>query len=632
MIRRLFFFALLPVCAAAQESPVIAPTWETQTHARKYLLGIPGPRGQITDRNGQPLAQNRVAHSLCVVFPSPPTMKDAEAITYARRQIAKAENILSRKINVSNEEIVRHYRNRALLPMEILQNLMPAEMTALKEVPDGLFLRPVYVRFYPNGSLAGHVIGYTGRRSGLPDRPIQNNDLLWPDTQGREGLEQVFDEQLAGRVGQMNLTFDQAGNQISEVIAIPPEPGNNVITTLDEALQRKCEEILAERTKRGAIVVLDPRNGDILALASWPVFNPNDFVPFISTEHFKRLQDDEDVPLLPRAFRSAYPPGSTFKTFSGLAALESKAVTPSTLLPCPPSFTLGKFTFRNWKKEHAGDLNFARALTQSCNTWFYQVGLRTGGKAIIEWATSLGLGKKTGIPLTSEVEGRIPTDEYMQRVHNRRILDGDVVNMSIGQGDILVSPLQMAQAMGVIANGGTLFQSRLVSHVQKHGDEIVSAYNVRAKANLAISPSTIAEIHRGLVDVVSSGSGTAARARVPGVKVAGKTGTAQWGPKDRQRIAAWFAGFAPAENAEVAFAAVYEGEPGVRSVGGGTHAAPLIGELLRDYFEKRKAERAEAAGETEEEPAPQQEPEPEFEEPVVPASIPINIPEYDLSN
>ncbi len=624
MIRRLFLLSLLPVFAWSQDAPVITPTWETQTHARKYLLGIPGPRGQITDRHGQPLAQNRVAHSLCVVFPSPPTMKDGEAISYARRQIDNAERILSKKIAVSDEEIVRHYRSRALLPMEILQDLRPAEMTALRELPAGLFLRPVYVRFYPNGHLAGHVLGYVGRRSGLPDRPLQNNDLLWADTQGRDGLEQVFDEQLSGKVGQMNLTFDQAGNQISEVIAIPPEPGNNVITTLDEALQRKCEEILAKKAQRGAIVVLDPRNGDILALASWPVFNPNDFVPFISSEQYKRLQDDEDVPLLPRAFRSAYPPGSTFKTFSGLAALESKAVSPGTLLPCPPSFTLGRFTFRNWKKEHAGDLTFAGALTQSCNTWFYQAGLRTGAKAIIEWATSLGLGKKTDIPLPSEAEGRIPTDEYMQRVHNRRILDGDVVNMSIGQGDILVTPLQMAQAMGVIANGGTLFQSRLVSHVQRHGDEIISAYNVRAKANLAISPSTIAEIHRGLVDVVSSGSGTASRARVPGVRVAGKTGTAQWGPKNRQRIAAWFAGFAPAENAELAFAAVYEGEPGVRSVGGGTHAAPLIGELLKDYFAKRRAEKSDGTVE----PEPEQEPEPEYEEP----GIPIIIPEYDHSN
>ncbi len=591
----LLLFAAPVVRAQTTADPApITATWETQKQARTFMLGIPAPRGQITDRNGAPLAQSRMAHNLAMVFPTPPTLSDVQVLAHARKEIAAAERLLSRRIPVEDDAILKHYHNRPLLPMELVQDLLPPEIAVLKNPPAGLMVRPVYQRFYPNGRLAGHLLGYCGRRSGLPDRPLQNNDLLWPDSEGREGIEQTFDKQLQGKVGQMNVTFDEAGNKSSESVAIPPEPGQNVVTTLDEALQRKCEELLEKNTERGAIVVMDPNNGDILAMASWPVFNPNDFIPFISADKFKRLQEDPDVPLLPRAYRSAYPPGSVFKCFIGLAALESGAITTDSEFECPSSFTLGRLTWRNWKKDHAGSLNFEQALTQSCNTWFYQVGLRTGAKSILEWANSVGFGNRTGIPLASESIGRIPSDEFMLRTHGRRILEGDVVNMSIGQGDILITPLQMARAMSILANGGTVYQPRLVSQVQTVGNEVSSGYSVRAVSKLAISPKTLAAIHEGMVDVVSSGGGTAASARVKKVRVAGKTGTAQWGPKRRERTAAWFAGFAPAEEPQFAFAAVYEGGPGDDSIHGGSHAAPLIGKLLREVFAKQKEEKKDA--------------------------------------
>src|SRR5690606_8436975 len=276
--------------------------------------------------------------------------------------------------------------------------------------------------------------------------------------------------------GQLNITVDEAGKIASERIAIPPQPGYNVVTTLDENIQRLCEETLAKSGRPGAIVVINPNDGDILAMASWPVFNPNKFVPAISSADYQAFQDVPHMPLLPRAFRSAYPPGSTFKVPVGLAALESGAVGIHDEFSCPPSFSLGRLTFRNWKKEHAGMLNFAQALTQSCNTWFYQVGIKTGSRPIIEWSRKLGFGEKTGIPLAAEAAGRIPTDEYMQKNYNRKLMDGDVANMSIGQGDLLISPLQMAQAMAAIGNGGTLLQTRLVQQVQSIDNQIVTAY------------------------------------------------------------------------------------------------------------------------------------------------------------
>jgi penicillin-binding protein 2 len=303
------------------------------------------------------------------------------------------------------------------------------------------------------------------------------------------------------------------------------------------------------------------------------------------------VQKDPAVPLLPRAYRSAYPPGSTFKTFVGLSALEEGKIKADTEFGCPSAIGVGNALFHNWKKTDAGSLNFIEALTQSCNTWFIQAGLKTGSKPIINWTTRLGLGQKTGLPLKGEEKGNIPTDEYMLRVQKRKILSGDLANMSIGQGDILITPLQMAQAYGVIADGGQFHQSRLVSQIQSLDNKVVAAYPDRIRDNLAIKPEIMDQLRKALVDVTESGNGTAHKAQVEGIHVAGKTGTAQWGGggnPDKQRTAAWFAGFAPAENPRYAFAAVYEGEPGDNSIHGGSHGAPLIGKTLQKIFAPAK--------------------------------------------
>ncbi len=571
--------------APASEDSEFTPTWETQKQARTYLLGIPAPRGQIVDRNGSPLAQTRVSYNLGITFPTPLRFKDREVISYVEARVREARKLTGRMISVQEEQVLKHYKNRGILPFTIAQDLKPAELEAYHQAkPTNLTLEPAYQRFYPNGQLAGHVIGYAGRAGRNPDGPIQNNELLWPNAEGREGLEQTFDAQLQGKIGQYNIAFDATGKKASEQVSIPPQPGYNVITTLDENIQRLAEESLAKGTKRGALVVMDPNNGDILALASWPTINPNDFIPGISTEAFKALQEDKNIPLLPRAYRSAYPPGSTFKCFVGLAALQSGKVGRYDEFGCPPAYNVGNLTFRNWKKTHTGSLNFADALTQSCNTWFYQVGLKIGAAPIIDYSLQLGLGQKTGIPLNGEAEGRIPNDEYMLRVHKRKIMPGDVANLSIGQGDTLVSPLQMAQAMAVIGNGGTVYQTRLVQQVQSIDGQIVTAYNVRARGQVVIDEEVLKALKQGMTQVVSSRSGTASRAGVPGIKVAGKTGTAQWGSKENERTAAWFAGFAPADEPKYAFAAVYEGEANNDDVHGGTQAAPLIGKVLKELF------------------------------------------------
>jgi penicillin-binding protein 2 len=582
------------------------PTWETQKGARTYLLGIPAPRGQITDRRGLPLAQTRVSYNLGIVFPTPLSFDDAQVKRFAEQQIILARTITGRPISIPEDVLLKHYKNRGVLPLIIAQDLKEFETARLREHnAPGLTLQPVYLRWYPQGELAGHVVGYAGRAGKPLEKPIENNDLLWPEAEGREGLEQTFDDQLKGKVGQLNLSFDATGKKASEQILIPPVPGYNVITTLDASLQRMCEEALQKGCKRGAMVFMDPNTGDILALASWPTINPNWFIPAISQADFDGLRNDPNNPLIPRAYRSAYPPGSVFKIIVGLAAFQSGKISPEDEFSCPPSMQIGNLTFRNWKKQHAGDLNFVDAFTQSCNPYFYQVGLRIGAVAISDTALRVGLGLRTGIPLAAETGGRIPTEDYMQRVYKRKFMPGDTANLSIGQGDTLVSPLQMAQAMAAIGNGGTLYQARLVAQVQGLENQIVTAYDVRARSDLGIDKKTMAALRRACIGVVSSPAGTAGRAAVDGVQVGGKTGTAQWGPKNNERTAAWFAGFAPVEKPRYAFAAIYEGEANNDDVHGGTQAAPMIGRVLKQILkpEKRAKKPVKKKSEDDDQPA-----------------------------
>ena len=580
------------------------PTWETQRQARTYTLAIPAPRGQITDRNGRPLAQSRLSYNLAINFPTPLDWQDAKVISFARQQITLAKGLLKRDIQITDQAILNHYKNRGVLPLDIVEDLLPTELSVIQGgLPQELLLRQTYVRFYPNGTLASHMIGYTGREAPLSTRPIENNDLIFPESEGREGIEQIFDNELRGQPGILHITYDKSGKKTSERIARQPVPGYNVITTLDDNLQRLCEKTLAENTKRGALVLIDAPSGEILAMASNPGFNPNDFVPVIRPAIFDAYSKDPSDPLVPRAFRSAYPAGSTFKTFVGFAALETGKIKPGDEFNCPPALTVGDHTFRNWKKTGAGSLNFKEALTQSCNTWFYQVALKIGAPPIIEYANRLGLGKKTGIPVNSEAPGNIPTDEYMMRVHRRKIKNGDVANMAIGQGDILISPLQMAQAMGVISQGGRFHQTRLVKQVQTIDNRVVAAYPDRVRDEIPVSPEVDAVLRKALVAVTSDGQGTAHRAKVKGIKVAGKTGTAQWGPTEKQRTAAWFTGFLPAENPQYAFAALYEGEPNDNSVHGGSHAAPIIGKLFKQIYAAEKAAADDSKTEEEEKPS-----------------------------
>jgi penicillin-binding protein 2 len=522
-----------------------------------------------------------------VVFPRPFTFTDAQLVEFIQQEALALSQVLGRSVPAATETALRHYkaRDRAFIPWIILQNLSEEDQKKIRATHrDTWELLPFYVRNYPAGPIASHLLGYLGRTGSFPSGPVENNDPLWPDFDGRDGLEKAFDSVLRGEAGQLNVTYDGTGKKTSEQVAIPPIAGKHVITTLDSELQRVCEKVLSAKSKRGAVVIIDPNSGDILAMASTPSFDPAKFLTN-SPEALALLNDSVNSPMTPRGFRGIYPPGSTFKCFVGIAAIDSGTISPNDEFDCPPLLQIGNETKGNWNKKENGFLNLSKALEQSCDTWFYQVSLKLKSKPITDYAFQFGFGEKSTLPLADEKSGFIPTEESMRRLNPPESLTGgNLANLSIGQGAIQVTPLQMALAMGALANGGLLYQPRIVQQTQDVTGSVVHAYEVDVRRKIEISAEALSAVREGMVLAVSGGRGTAHAANLKNVTVAGKTGTAQWGPKHKERSAAWFAGFAPAEGPRLAFAAVYEGEINDHSVHGGSHAAPIIGEILRDYF------------------------------------------------
>ena len=564
-------------------APLVAPSWETRQQAR--IVSIPGVRGDILDRKDQPLATTVVHMNLAVDFSSQEKLPAATAVVYAKTLIAKAGQLLKRHLIIADKEIARHYQENRILPLDIAKNLTQTEKATINAAGvNGLMLHPTYERVYPYGSMAAHVLGYLSRTDRPLRMPKEAANLLWAESEGKDGLEQTFDKELAGKLGKVVYDTNAEGNKAQKMIAAP-ETGATVVTTLDLELQKLCDKELAAGRARGAMVIVDPANGDILAMSSFPTFDPNVFAAGISQKQFKALNENPSLPMLPRAFRAAYPPGSTFKVFLGISALESGSISLDDMLDAPAAMRIGGCVMHSCAKRDLGPLTFSQALEYSCNTWFFQAGLRTGAKPIVDWAVKFGFGEKTGIPLQSEASGSVPTDAYLASRHLPPLGSVGIANISIGQGDLLITPLQMAEAMAAIGNGGILYQTRLVREVRDANGQVVTDYKPKAKAQLPFTQQNWDELKEAMVAVITTKLTTGV-APIPGIDVAAKTGTAEWGPKGKGRTAAWFAGFAPANNPKYAFAIIYECDGGGH---GGVVAAPVAMQVLRQAFKEKPA-------------------------------------------
>ena len=548
----------------------------TRRDARTITLKIPAPRGQIVDRVGLPLAQNEVVYQVGLQYLQFENADRDFVINWARTRLDSLHAFYPGVRTISDDELYDHYENRRWLPLLVSGPLREKEARALEpKLTSGLTLQAVYQRFYPNDSLAAHIIGYSGSVGKMPTGPINFNEPIFEESEGRAGLEKIFNQELTGDPGMKRLIFDENGKKLLEEQVKRPRPGGTVVTTLDLKWQKLAEEILRDGAQRGAFVVLDAITGEVLVMASRPSFDLNRFIPGIGEKDFKALNEDPSMPLYSRAFQSVYPPASSFKPVVAMTALNNNVVTPNSTIYCPAAVQVGNHVFKNWSKIPEGDINVKRALARSNNSWFYQVGIKTGPTAFLSTARRFGFGSKTGLPLIGESEGLVPNDEYMRRVHKRRIMDGDTANMSIGQGPLLATPLQVAQVMAGIANGGALPQLHLIRQIQDTRGRVVKAAMPERRNWLGIDDEAIQTVRQGMRDVVNAGYGTGQRAALDYAELCGKTGTAQWGPPSKDQRLAWFAGFLPYDNPRYSFAVVYEGRPG-ETVSGGRMAAPMV--------------------------------------------------------
>ncbi len=553
----------------------------TRKDARTITLKIPAPRGQIVDREGAAIAQNRVAYQVALQFRQFENADRDFVVSWARTRLDALQLIVKKLTPKTDEEIYDHYKNRRWLPLLVTSQLDEKEAHAIEsKLSAGLVLQPIYCREYPHGEVASHIIGYSGSVGKLPTGPINFNEPLWEESEGRAGLEKLFNEQLTGEPGMKRLLFDESGNKLLEEQVKRPRPGGTLVTTLNLEWQMLAEKTLRNGSKRGAFVVIDVVTGEVLVMASRPSFDLNRFIPGINDVDFKQLNDDPSQPLFGRAFQSVYPPASSFKPIVALAALNNGKVTENSEIYCPASITIGRTVMRNWNKNPEGSINVKRALARSCNTWFYQVGIDVGHSAFLNVARRLGFGEKTGLPLVGESPGLVPSDEWMLKNEKRRILDGDTANLAIGQGSLLASPLQVAQAMAGIANGGALPKLQLIRQVQDTRGRVVKAAIPERRNWLGIDPKAVEVVHKGMSDVVNGPGGTGSAAQLSYTTLCGKTGTAQWGPPAKEQRLAWFAGFLPEDNPRYSFAVLYEGSPG-ETVSGGRMAAPMV----KKFFE-----------------------------------------------
>ncbi len=553
----------------------------TRKDARTITLKIPAPRGMIVDRNGEAIAQNKVVYQVALQYRQFENADRDFVVNWGRTRLDMLQGLVKNVIPKTDDELYAHYRHRRWLPLLVTHEMSEKEAREIEgKLTSGLVLAPLYSRFYPEDSLAAHIIGYTGSVGKLPTGPINFNEPLWEETEGRAGLEKLFDTQLTGDPGMKKLLFDENGNKLLEEQVKRPRPGGTLVTTLDLKWQKLAEETLRKGCRRGAFVVIDVITGEVLVMASQPSFDLNRFIPGISETDFKALNEDPSTPLYGRAFQSAYPPASSFKPIVALAALNNGVVTENSTIYCPAAISVGNAVFNNWTKTPEGSINVKRAIARSCNTWFYQVGIKVGPNSFLSLARRLGFGSRSGLPLVGETPGLVPNDEWMLRNEKRRILDGDTANMSIGQGSLLASPLQVAQGMAGIANGGALPKLQLIRQVQDTRGRVIQAPLPERKEWLGVDYSAVEVVRKGMSDVVNSGGGTGRSAGLSYTTLCGKTGTAQWGPPSKNMRLAWFAGFLPEDNPRYSFAVLYEGRPGEK-VSGGRMAAPMV----KKFFE-----------------------------------------------
>ena len=536
-------------------------------------------RGLLYDRNGELLANNIPSFQLYISLED---VQDRETLITRLPQYLDID-----KQEISDKLSKKSRRGRVKIKAGITLKEVAIIESHRLELP-GVVIQPEYQRHYPLETYASHVLGYVGEISESQLKDPEFSDLQQGRIIGQYGVERTFDEYLLGETGEEVIEVDALGYPKRSLSVRRPLAGDDLYLTLDIRLQRLAEDLLGEEA--GAIVALDPWNGDVLALASKPGFNPNDVSGGISAKDWQRFLQDPRHPLTNRAIQGQYPPGSVFKIVMAAALLETQTLSAQESVPCHGTFPFGKRVFRDWKAGGHGKVNLTKAIAESCDVYFYKAGNQLGIEPIATYARQFGLGEKTGIALPSERSGLVPSSEWKKRVKGEPWYPGETISISIGQGFLTVTPIQMARMISIVATNGRVVQPRLfkASRLRRTGN--LKEEPEPPIQQLAIPPETFAHIKEGLSAVVTEG--TAQRAKSDLVRIAGKTGTAQVvalkpdGDKNKNkelqkefRDHAWFVAFAPLEHPKIAVAVLVE-----HMGHGGSASAPLAKTLIEAYM------------------------------------------------
>ncbi|RMH08395.1 MAG: penicillin-binding protein 2 [Nitrospirae bacterium] len=537
-------------------------------------------RGLIFDRHGVLLANNVPSFNLYV------DLKDVPD----RAELVRELGTL---LKVDPKTLATKLQPRGVLTRVKVKSGLTLREAALIEshrlsLP-GVVIQAEYQRNYPVGAYAGHVLGYVGEISEDQLRQKEYEGLIRGSIVGQYGIERTYDRILRGRAGRKLIEVDALGHEKRTLSVEKPRAGDDIYLTIDFRLQKLAEDLLGEEA--GAIVALDPTNGEVLALASRPSFDPNQLSRGLSPRQWQAILNDPRYPLTNRAIQGLYPPGSTFKIIMAVAALATDTVEGSDSLQCLGRYRFGRRIYRDWKPGGHGLVNLHQALVQSCDVYFYKVGHRMGINTIATYAKRFGLGQKTGIDLPGERAGIVPSPEWKQQTRGEPWYPGETISVSIGQGYVTVTPIQMAAVVAAVANGGLAAPPRLLLAVRpRETERLVPAHSVSAKPVIQ-QADWLPQVQAALASVVTNGTGKRAYSAV--VPIAGKTGTAQVVALRKReyegevpkvlRDHAWFVAYAPTDHPRIALAVLVE-----HMGHGGSAAAPLAKQLIEAYFQQNK--------------------------------------------
>lgn len=559
-------------------------------------------RGMIFDRNHELLVDNRPSFDL--YFTPIFCKEEAFDLTMAR---------LTEYLGLTNEEIDRTqaaYQNTTgldrFLPVLVKRNMAWSELALVEQnlrLLEGVEVRAATRRAYPRKSLAAHLLGYVGEVSPADLERKAGQGYRQGDSIGKAGVEQAWEEGLRGQNGRVRIVVDARGQRMPDALSremldgdgviTPSVPGNNLVLSIDARLQALAEERFPGR--EGAVVAIEPQTGFLLALVSKPAYDPNLVSGRVDARTWRALARDIDRPLTNRATQQHYPPGSTFKPFTALAALSTEGFTSQDKLVCTGAMRFGDHLFRCWRRGGHGHIALHRALVQSCDVYFYRAGLKAGLDRIAQVARSFGFGQLSGFDSCQEVPGIMPDRAWYERHTQWGFLPGFTVSDSIGQGDVNVTPLQLAVAYSALANGGSVFRPQVVRRIETPTGELVREVQPIFRGRVDAQPENIRAVAEALAGVVNEPGGTAyyRRPRRVNFQAAGKTGTAQVVKQgdDRGRNLpydfrdhAWFVGWAPVDDPKIAVAVVNE-----HGGHGSSGAAPLVMELITYYLVQLEA-------------------------------------------